>query len=101
MRTDSFLLETKRCAIRDIMLDFRSSGNGESLEKICLGPRTFGSGWLGKVLDFREEKAAKLVLANESIRQDQIQDRHLGEEIPGRVIQDQNQEQDQHPRIRH
>ena len=44
MRTDSFLLETKRCAIRDIMLDFLDPGNGESFEKICRGRRTFGGG---------------------------------------------------------
>jgi hypothetical protein len=43
---------------------------------------------LGVILDLRQELTAKLVLAQESISQDQIQETHLHEEIPGRVIQD-------------
>ena len=55
-----------------MMLDFRVLINGGSLEKIWLCKRGVTTGSLGEVLDFGQEEAANLVLANESISQDQI-----------------------------
>src|SRR5215467_5298660 len=63
---------------------------GNQSSSIASGRRAICPGSLGEVLDVREELTAKLVLADVGTNQDQIQKRHLHQQIPGRVIQDQN-----------
>jgi len=56
---------------------------------------------LGKALDVWQKATAKLVLAHKGISDIQFKKRILDKKIPGWVIQDQNQNLNQHARIRH
>src|SRR5262245_53308336 len=70
-------------------------------EVLPAGRARLDSDSLGTTFNLRQKSTAKLVLPDEGISQYQIQKRHLSDEIPDWMVQDQNQKQDQHARIRH